>query len=150
MEEAVPRNERGVELHEAALVSAQVLGFVLVSRSKAVALEMGCEILVNPVSKDAVVPQVAGAFRQTVLALFREPLVDQAFDRLEQRLDAGFRRGLPQSEKPLRGVRLLVFFRDRHHRQIDLRERLVSSCVRLGRETPPHTRQEEPAKGADR
>ena len=79
------------------------------------------------------VEQVAGASRQTALAvdpaylaLSRKPLVDQAFDPFEQRLDAGFRKGPPQNEKPLHGVRFPVFFRDCHHRRIDLRKKV--SC----------------------
>ena len=96
---------------------------------------MGCEILVDPVGEGGVVlvgvEQVAGASRQTALAvdpaylaLSRKPLVDQAFDPFEQRRDAGLRKGLPQDEKPLHGIRLLVFFRDCHHRRIDLRKKV--------------------------
>ena len=105
------------------------------SRAADQGFEMGCEILVDPVGEGGVVlvgvEQVAGASRQTALAvdpayiaLSRQPLVDQAFDPFEQRLDAGLRKGLPQNEKPLHGVRLFVFFRDHHHRRIDLRKKV--------------------------
>ena len=105
-------------------------------------LEMGGEILVDPVGEGGVVfvgvEQVAGASRQTALAvdpaylaLSRKPLVDQAFNPFEQRLDAGLRKGLPQNEKPLRGVRLLVFFRDCYHRRIDFRKKVGCEDTKL-------------------
>ena len=97
---------------------------------------MGREILVDPAGEGGVVlvgvEQVACAGRQSAvavdpaqLALSRKPLVDQPFDPLEKRLDAGFRRGLTKNEEPLLGVRLMVFFRDGLHRWINLREQLA-------------------------